>query len=348
MSGEYGQGNGSGAPAGVPAAWYADPETSGQMRYWDGSGWTENQIPTPPTAPPTAPPANVVAPSAAASGPTSAPSGHRRAAPKKSRRTALIAAAVAAVLIAAIAGFALRPSNDGSAIGATSPTPTPSDSPSLSPSPSISPTPTPSPSTTPTTTTTPTPRVTPSPPPTSPAAIPQPYEKQSFSGTGRKVVRLTRVVGPVLVTMKHTGLSNFTVWAVDSGGKKNDLLANTIGNYSGTRIGGAGDNDVAAFTVDADGPWSIAITPISTAPVWKGRSTIGRGDVVLRTGLIAGLVTIKANYTGTGNFAVWAYDDSRRSLIFNEIDKFSGESLLPEGTIVVAVESDGPWTLTRA
>ena len=54
-------------------------------------------------------------------------------------------------------------------------------------------------------------------------------------------------------------------------------------------------------------------------------------------GLVRGLVTIKANYTETGNFAVWACDDSRRSLDFNEIDKFNGESLLPDGTVVIAL-----------
>ena len=27
-------------PSGPPAGWYADPQTPGQMRRWDGTGWT--------------------------------------------------------------------------------------------------------------------------------------------------------------------------------------------------------------------------------------------------------------------------------------------------------------------
>lgn len=34
-----------------PAGWYANPEGSGQLRYWDGSGWTEHTAPAQPTGP---------------------------------------------------------------------------------------------------------------------------------------------------------------------------------------------------------------------------------------------------------------------------------------------------------
>ena len=57
------------APAAVPAGWHPDPSGAGQLRYWDGTRWTEHvhvQAPpappapvapvTPPPAPPTTPP----------------------------------------------------------------------------------------------------------------------------------------------------------------------------------------------------------------------------------------------------------------------------------------------------
>lgn len=36
--------------------WYPDPTVTGQQRYWDGTQWTENVAPLPPSAPPPPPP----------------------------------------------------------------------------------------------------------------------------------------------------------------------------------------------------------------------------------------------------------------------------------------------------
>jgi hypothetical protein len=34
-----------------PAGWYADPANQQQMRYWDGSAWTNHTQPSPQVAP---------------------------------------------------------------------------------------------------------------------------------------------------------------------------------------------------------------------------------------------------------------------------------------------------------
>ena len=39
-------------PSQTPAGWYADPDTPGGQRYWDGIAWTEHVVgPTPPPMP---------------------------------------------------------------------------------------------------------------------------------------------------------------------------------------------------------------------------------------------------------------------------------------------------------
>jgi hypothetical protein len=59
-----------------------------------------------------------------------------------------------------------------------------------------------------------------------------------------------------------------------------------------------------------------------------------------------GLTTLKITHSGSSNFAVKAYGDSSRLLV-NEIGKYSGETLLPSGTVLLEVEADGNWTLEK-
>jgi Protein of unknown function (DUF2510) len=51
----------------VAAGWYPDPQTEGQLRYWDGSAWTEHVQPAGQPAPTgTAPAGTAAAPDASA------------------------------------------------------------------------------------------------------------------------------------------------------------------------------------------------------------------------------------------------------------------------------------------
>ena len=55
--------------------------------------------------------------------------------------------------------------------------------------------------------------------------------------------------GLKVFTMAHDGSSYFFVWLMDGNGDNVDLLANEIGDYSGS----------TAIITDADGAWSINI-----------------------------------------------------------------------------------------
>lgn len=131
----------------VPAGWYPSPEDPSQLRYWDGSQWTQSTAPA--VAPQVAPEAETVpapvysvppAP-AAPSVPPAAPAGATPAPMSASKKKWLIGGAIAAAVIvvgsvgAAIgAGGRAEPAVEAS-IAPVVPTPTPTMTPTPEPTP---------------------------------------------------------------------------------------------------------------------------------------------------------------------------------------------------------------------
>ena len=169
----------------------------------------------------------------------------------------------------------------------------------------------------------------------------------TYTGRGAKVVKLKLASDHVhIATITHQGSGNFAVWSVDSAGENIDLIVNEIGKYSGVRPLDFVETP-AALKIEANGTWRVVVRVAEKAPVWTG-TTSGKGPAVLRIGpgAVDGLATIAFTHTGSSNFAVWAYGDSR-DLLINEIGKYSGETLLPSGTVLVEIEADGAWTFKK-
>jgi hypothetical protein len=171
-----------------------------------------------------------------------------------------------------------------------------------------------------------------------------------LTGQGNSVPRFAIPANAVaLAEITHVGAANFAVWTVDTSGTEQDLLVNTIGNYTGTVLFDEqlGQHSVA-FNVQADGAWTITVKPISQATLWNGAANAaGRGDAVL---LVAppssGLASVMISHQGSGNFAIWAYSEDGTDLLVNEIGTYTGESLLADGTFVLEITADGSWTIT--
>jgi hypothetical protein len=145
----------------------------------------------------------------------------------------------------------------------------------------------------------------------------------------------------------HKGSSNFVVTSLGAGGSENDLLVNEIGTYKGTRLFDV-DSHSVAFKIEADGAWTVAIKPVTSARPWDLKAALaGTGDDVIRvTGSVDDLASSVVKHTGKSNFAVVAYSTDGRELLINEIGKYSGEVLIPVGVVVLEITADGKWSVT--
>lgn len=173
---------------------------------------------------------------------------------------------------------------------------------------------------------------------------------QSFSGSGADVVTFTDFgQSGVIATISHEGSRNFAVWSVDSQGENLDLLVNVIGAYSGVVPLNFSD-DPAALKIEADGAWTVATAPLTSAPRWDGTAPYtGQGDsVVVVADAAEGLTPVTITNAGDSNFSVWAWGDKGRDLLVNEIGNYDGRMLVPSGTLVLVVGSDGQWSIAKS
>lgn len=171
---------------------------------------------------------------------------------------------------------------------------------------------------------------------------------QEYEGSGDTVLEIDEPHDDIgLARISHTGGGNFAVWTVDSSGNTSELLVNEIGDYEGSVLYNVDAEESAALEITADGPWNIALEPLSAAREWTGSAAAGAGDEVLRLAWEPeGLESIAMSHSGEANFAVWAYGEGR-DLLANEIGDYEGEALLPPGTEILGVTADGEWELHR-
>ncbi|MGP5640663.1 hypothetical protein ACTXPS_14605 [Brachybacterium tyrofermentans] len=185
-----------------------------------------------------------------------------------------------------------------------------------------------------------------------PAPEPEPEPEQidapSFTGSGSDVVMLDPLGEAVFYAeVTHDGTGNVALWSVDGNGQDIDLLVNEIGNYSG-QVAINFSEEPSALRVEADGDWTITFHHLNEAPRWDGSDTYeATGDsLVIVDGVADGLTPVTLTHAGESNFAIWAWGKSSPDLIVNEIGRYDGTTLLPDGSLVLQVDADGPWTIS--
>ncbi|WP_104163567.1 TM2 domain-containing protein [Cryobacterium sp. N22] len=174
------------------------------------------------------------------------------------------------------------------------------------------------------------------------------FEATSQTGSGDSVISLPVDAAAGLVRATHDGSAYFSVQVVDAQSQPTlDLLVSTSGAYSGiTAYGLDGDlgSPGVALQITADGPWSIAVGPISYSAALP---TAGAGDdVFLYDGDAANLAF---NHDGTSNFLVSEYTEGGygMGLLVNEVGAYSGTVPISGGPSIIRVNADGNWGATQ-
>ena len=264
-----------------------------------------------------------------------------------SRRSKIVTVVVALVVIGALGSVGNAPSTQPAVAAA-----------SLAPAPSVTATPPSSAATTteatasPSAIATPEPTVDPTAEPT-PDPTPQPTPEAAFatiklSGHGTKIAKFRIPEDEAAIaSITNRGSSNFAVWTVGDDGSQQELLVNEIGNYKGTVLFDV-DTHSVAFKIESNGSWAVTIAPVVKARVWNTTQNLaGTGDgVVQLRPASSGFATTNVVHKGSSNFVVYTYNLSGRELQVNEIGRYRGEILLPDGTILIQVMADGTWTFT--
>ncbi|GAB3132028.1 TM2 domain-containing protein [Marisediminicola antarctica] len=163
-------------------------------------------------------------------------------------------------------------------------------------------------------------------------------------GTGDSLITLPAGATAGLVTAQYDGGGNFSISVLNAANESTgELLVNTIGAYTGTTVYGFQSfSEGVTLQVAADAPWTITMSPISTA---APLAASGTGDSVYFYEGPAGQLT--ASYSGSSNFVVFQQtsDDFNFGLLINEIGTYSGTVPLTAGPSVLTVTADAPWTL---
>lgn len=159
------------------------------------------------------------------------------------------------------------------------------------------------------------------------------------------IVEVPEGVEAAPVTATHAGSRNFFIKSLDASNEMSDLLINEIGPYSGTvDFGVTGWSDAPSMLqITADGPWTITLSPVGTAPA-PGTDLSGTGDWVLRYEGDAGIAT--CNHAGESNFVIHFTHGTTPDLLVNEIGAYSGKMPIKSGPALIAVKADGDWIIT--
>ncbi|MFM9695130.1 hypothetical protein [Streptomyces europaeiscabiei] len=174
---------------------------------------------------------------------------------------------------------------------------------------------------------------------------------QRIGGDDDRVTQLTTGTGPVILDITHTGTGHFVVDALDGRLHSQSQLVYTDGPFSCRALVNADDRPVRALRIQADGPWTVDVSPVSSALACEGHTRRPASDVLRHTGG-PGIATLR--YEGDpraddgGYFLVDTFEPDATGFLdelANHVGPWHGEAPLT-GPCLIYARSDGPWSIT--
>lgn len=174
-------------------------------------------------------------------------------------------------------------------------------------------------------------------------ALPQ---DQVFEGVGPQVVPVELGSTFHTVALTYAGTGPFVVRTVKADGQEIQTLVSAAESYEGVRPLDLGEIRPDAVSIQADGGWRMVVRPLASAQTFSGTASGVGADVLLIPRTAAESVKVAFDHRGTGRFTVQAIGSDSATLINQEGD-FTGETMLPRGTVVVVIDTNGVWTFSR-
>ena len=141
----------------------------------------------------------------------------------------------------------------------------------------------------------------------------------------------------------NTEARHFSVTGYDASGNYTELFVNTTDYYDGYVLDP--EQDTRTLEVDAEGPWTIEIVSLYTAPVLLvGETYSGIDDAVLLLPSDCRSAIINGN-TMSRYFSVITYG-SGSDLLVNTVDPYSGTVRIDPGATVMTVHAVGGWSIS--
>lgn len=136
---------------------------------------------------------------------------------------------------------------------------------------------------------------------------------------------------------------HFSVTGYDAAGNYTELFVNTTDYYNGYVLDP--EQDTRTLEVDAEGPWTIEVVSLYTAPVLPvGETYSGIDDAVLLLPSDCRSAIINGN-TLSRYFSVITYG-SGYDLLVNTVDPYSGTVRIDPGATVMTIHAVGGWSIS--